>query len=379
MPAPAPFCLSSRHLSCTLCEQHCPVQRPLNSSTVQPDVQENLPDCWQCGLCAAVCPVRALPAGSDNNALLVWAEQAAPHPLHLLCPHAQAQEAGAVRLRHCPAVLYAEVLLAIRAMGVTSLQIRCGDCAACPLVGATGDRGADRLLDVMAIAMETLLPQWLRIVHVSAKERVAPVAATKIGAAHIRVYPVDTKPVSRRAFFRVLQGRDSGNSPWRLASNLSLVQTGGPLPAAQGILGRVMALKALCVLLAQGVLQAEQLLPRSLMPCFAVRIRQECTGCGLCAKICPTGALQVTETVQEAQNMLSIACESGLCSGCGQCRDLCRKAAIDVNEGERVTVGQCLAPARLLWSRPVWHCTRCHSPFTTPGSLCPVCSGRLGM
>lgn len=365
----APFCLSARHQTCRLCEHCCPAQRGRTEG------EETKPGCLQCGLCAALCPVRALPPGSDNNALLAWAEQAAPHALRVLCPHARAQakDAGAVRLRHCPAALYAEVVLAIRAMGVTSLDLHCGDCAACPLGATAGQR-----LDVVVTATEALLPRYLQIARVPAEEQGTPAATT----AQVRVYWVDSTPVSRRAFFQALRGRAGGSSSWRLGSKLSLLPpalASGQVSEPQGTLGRVMALNALRTLLAQGIVRAEQEVPPALVPCFVVRIGQDCVGCGLCAKICPTGALRVTETAQEAQTLLSITCELGLCSGCGQCRDLCRESALGVGKQEIITVEQCLAPAQLLWSRPVRHCTRCHSPFTTSGSLCPVCSGRLGM
>jgi formate hydrogenlyase subunit 6/NADH:ubiquinone oxidoreductase subunit I len=47
----------------------------------------------------------------------------------------------------------------------------------------------------------------------------------------------------------------------------------------------------------------------------------DCTGCGACAKICPTQAIQ-SEKKQSHRILLE------LCSKCGSCKDVCKADAI---------------------------------------------------
>jgi len=49
---------------------------------------------------------------------------------------------------------------------------------------------------------------------------------------------------------------------------------------------------------------------------------ERCTGCGLCAQVCPQGAIQIGETARV---------DGARCAGCGLCLDACPQGAITLS------------------------------------------------
>lgn len=71
-----------------------------------------------------------------------------------------------------------------------------------------------------------------------------------------------------------------------------------------------------------------------------------CEGCGLCAKVCPTGAISVTPGKVEVNPLA--------CTGCGHCLVVCRPGAIGWREEEapqRIPQRAFMRPGRLGRSR----------------------------
>ena len=60
---------------------------------------------------------------------------------------------------------------------------------------------------------------------------------------------------------------------------------------------------------------------------------ESCTGCALCAKDCPTEALELI-TIDKADKRFVIRYHVDRCTFCGQCAYGCRQACIDLTEGE---------------------------------------------
>ena len=62
------------------------------------------------------------------------------------------------------------------------------------------------------------------------------------------------------------------------------------------------------------------------LPFYQLEINKNCTGCGMCAYFCPTGALKKIEEGGE----ITITFQLSYCAKCNLCREICYKDAISV-------------------------------------------------
>ena len=65
------------------------------------------------------------------------------------------------------------------------------------------------------------------------------------------------------------------------------------------------------------------------LPGITVTVDLECTGCGLCTDVCPTGAISLNGSVAQI---------SDSCKGCGRCATVCPTEAITLRVAENVDV-----------------------------------------
>ncbi|MHA1408941.1 MAG: 4Fe-4S binding protein [Candidatus Odinarchaeia archaeon] len=56
----------------------------------------------------------------------------------------------------------------------------------------------------------------------------------------------------------------------------------------------------------------------------------KCTGCGLCSRDCPSGAIEMKET-QKTKTGRYPTCHVAKCMFCGQCEDVCPTGAIHMS------------------------------------------------
>ncbi len=102
-------------------------------------------------------------------------------------------------------------------------------------------------------------------------------------------------------------------------------------------------------------------------PLGVVDVRPEaCTGCGMCAGVCPTGAL----AFESSEHGVSLSFEPARCAGCGLCLRVCpelRNGAIAVERA--VDLGRLRRGRVTLYRASVTRCTRCGAPVAPDALL----------
>ena len=105
-----------------------------------------------------------------------------------------------------------------------------------------------------------------------------------------------------------------------------------------------------------------------------VVVDPRCSGCNVCAELCPTRAMVRRE---DADGTVTIEVRDGLCTGCGVCVRACGPRAIRV---EPVADVPCLRAERprSLARVPLQRCPACgvSSPGFPGACRCPVCERR---
>lgn len=80
----------------------------------------------------------------------------------------------------------------------------------------------------------------------------------------------------------------------------------------------------------------------------------KCTGCGLCARECPTGALRIM--LSEEPDAFRLLFQHGGCVACGQCVETCPEKCLQV---ERLLELDKMASQSVLFEDRIARCSRC--------------------
>jgi Fe-S-cluster-containing hydrogenase component 2 len=172
----------------------------------------------------------------------------------------------------------------------------------------------------------------------------------------------EREAMGRRAFFSFLAGKAAEvvieqTAPSPGVMPRSLMRQGESLfPERIRLLA---ALKRLAVL-------AGVPLPADLFP--AISMSDACANHGICARVCPTGAL----SGYEDDTSSGIRFEPWLCASCGLCAKSCPEGALQLELAPKMDGAE--YRQRELTRLPWAECTSCHGRFASRGkSLCPSC------
>lgn len=345
-------CLSlrSRDSDCSACVEICPAE----ALTIEAASIAVVDSCTACGRCAATCPTGALRLERREAPLPVPQRGAPLKELVFECERIPAESAvaGAICVSCTGALSTTDLVKHYAASPAASLAIvDRGLCTDCPSGGGSC-HPASAAVSLAAFLIE-------EVTHVPGRVSIVERALPRNIAARPVRRPLEEIDSSRRHFFR---------------RALSVAQPEAPAPrpdrrARITDTPRRHLTEALRRLAAGG----EGSLPAAFFP--LIEITDSCHNHGVCAAICPTGALRS----YEEGGILGLELDAAACIACGDCARGCPEKAIrlvPVRQG-----GDAPAGIERLTRHSSRECARCDDEFPARADeeLCPACRKDVGL
>lgn len=344
----AEACIAARSLpsACQRCAQACPA----GAVRVGEAGPELVAGCLGCGRCAASCPTGAITLEGFSGAVTLPPGNA---PLRIECWKVRESFAGrsALRVPCLGGIGIEQVLEWIAHTDDRPIQfVDRGWCGKCQAGGATHPTLA-------------LIEEAGRVLHASrqdASERISLVSEP----LPLRLMP-ETIPepatqekIGRRDFFRRFAAEAAKAIPAAPRPVAPRLRRGNDFPLPK----RERTLAALTAMTREPV----ERLPAAVLP--GLTLSGSCDHLGVCAGMCPTGALYLYEEDGHA----GAAFDPRDCVACGLCAQACPSRAIEV-----LAAGSpdAQAAAQAVTRFPLARCENCLTPFaaTQGATLCPAC------
>lgn len=351
-----------RFSTCGACTRACPA----NALHVNGSVTLDAEACVACRQCVHVCPTGVFDRNDNATELLAFLPRLKDARIvELACARHPSPETGppeteaVVRIEGCLASLGPSVYLTLLASGIERIVVRLDACAECPFGAA-----------------QPMIEQTLNTAQMISKACLETKRITRLterpskGRMRRPLYAKRTQ-VSRRDLFR----RAIGEGQQHVARKLALDRPADrpDTPAEKSLpLERQRLLDALNRLLPVAAL-ANAEAPLEGLSFARLLVGEKCTACGVCARICPTGALQL---IIGEDDSYQLTFQASLCTGCGICLHLCEPGAL---RRESLTLAELIATQpSVLRSGTLRRCQKCGVKFAgeSTAPLCPVCDFR---
>jgi ferredoxin len=342
--------------SCTLCADLCPVEA-ITFSEAGPDVG---PSCLSCGVCHSACPTGAMGLSQDDDTSLIEDLDVAEgkETFGISCLRGD----GKADLRvSCLGRLTEFLLLQpLHHNPDVRLEIMQPTCDECPM-----NRAMARF--------ENLLSR-VRHLHKLAGAEQETVFITRIPLQPLTRNNAARENGSRREFLQALRNKTTVVMTAALPQGQK--KAGSLVPAYREQKPenhkRTNLLASLRTLTEKSQNQPLYI-PSSESLIADISFNYHCTACGVCAAVCPTGALKLTKNTET----ISISFHAGSCVGCGICAAVCRSSAIE--SGETVLLNTMLNQNDVnVFTTTRRECRICRLDFTGQdvGGVCPLCVHR---
>lgn len=345
-------CLNTRDkaANCNLCVQTCPLQ----AITLQPEIQIDPNTCINCGLCLHDCPTGVFQGDDSAGRLLHCALQLLDRDtVEIACKYHPApkegrQQADAVLITdNCLTMLGVSAYQGLFAAGVEKLIVRLDACANCSM-GSLRDK-IEQTLD-QAVQYNGFDQRVLIKEAEPASGRLKPRP----------IYSIKRPPISRRALLRKFTMQDTGESDALVEAFQSPPQENAAAIERQRLLAALRARKLV-----------DGSAPMPPHEFTKLHIKETCTACGTCARVCPTQAL----AFYESETAFALTFSTADCVNCGLCIDLCEAHALE-RSGTPTTAEVLQNAPVTLYTDTIKRCQKCHTVFKGEGDFCPACGFR---
>lgn len=341
-----------RYSACRACADACP-HNAIALSDEGITISEA--ECRNCALCTAACPTEALAAGNlPRLDILKRVLDARPKQITIACAPSQARGEETVP---CLGALGAAMLATLAANGVTVVLAGAHHCERC-LHGEVAAGLIASQLDGVAIMRET-----------TGSEAWAPVTMAGLDAAGDADKGHDP---SRRHLFRRFLGR-----PAEAVAAAAHAVEPQPVPLKAVRFAApfsTVSRELLQRLFDRAPADAPPLPRHDALFAARVEIAPGCTACEVCARACPTGALQI----EESGVGWALSFRFSRCVACGLCLEACQPRVLSY--ADAVTSLPAARETVTLHALHKQRCSRCDRFFisATPAEVCPICEGDDG-
>lgn len=331
---------------CRICVDVCPHQAISEYHEIESK------KCTECGLCMAACPSNGfVDRMSDKLQQILESDK---EEIILNCP--QAQPAGLEI--PCLGILDRDVWSTLILLsGRKSVKLFTGDCANCP----------DKQACAAAVKVfKELHADWPE--HPELKILVKPDTGGESEAKAEDEPKDDRKPEKKKDKKKV---DDQQIQAIREGFGLTDLRKKG-IKAMESLLTEPYEGRESypIPLSRQWLLRELQNHPQAKIPFRALTITQQCTGCGVCAKICPQGALEL----REQNNRHQIVYEPLKCVHCDRCLNSCQVQAMAFTR-KRMDA-KLLSGKVLIYEGNLRVCSQCGRQVfdTSEPPLCLICA-----
>ncbi|MBI5107822.1 MAG: 4Fe-4S dicluster domain-containing protein [Rhodocyclales bacterium] len=336
-----------RYSECTRCQDACPHQAiSLGDSGAAIDPE----NCRNCALCVSACRTGAF-AAAGFQPIEMLRQAIKGESLSIACaPSGHAADA----VVPCLGALDAPLLAYLEKRRLPTHLLGASQCTDC----AHGAKGAAQLeanLEAAAELRAAAAPeQWLPVEVVT--DTPAPTAEKPRFAS------------GRRHLFRRLFGRGVDE----VAAAVEMKPAAVPVPD-KAIRAGAYALpeqrELLQIVATRKDGQPYHVAIHEALPALDISIGPGCTVCEACFRVCPTGAIGITENPGD----WALLFQRDRCVGCVACLEVCQPRVLDAAAAFDLSPDQ---PPRVLVSLAKQRCDRCDRFFVSPRpeKTCKVCS-----